>query len=128
MAVNCFSSCAADQTDELLDRLHGAAGDPFRALTAEWMFDEEQWHPRDPERRHLTHGEPLEHGGPDQSGGRAGLRDLDRVVETPRRAGPSVRGAGEDDVTLLRHLHDDLGGGGRGRVGLAPVDDLRDAV
>ena len=59
--------------------------------------------PAGAERAQLTDGESLERGGRDESGGRAGLGQLDGVVETPRRARPSVGGAGEDDVAVLAH-------------------------
>ena len=50
------------------------------------------------------------------------------VVDTPRRTGPSVSRAGEDDVALFRECLDDLGRGWRGGVGLASYGDAGGAV
>src|SRR5262245_51189449 len=91
------------------------------------MLDDEQGHPRNAEGAQFTHGEPLEGGGGDQAGGRAQLGDLDCVVETPRRARPSVGRAGQDDVALLGQLGEQFRRRRRGGVGLAPMDDLANA-
>src|SRR5207247_2810044 len=65
---------------------------------------------------------------PKEPGRRAALVQSDRVVETPRRARPSVGGAGEDDVARLRQLVDQLGRRRRGGVGLLAMDDGGHAV
>ena len=57
--------------------------------------------------------------------GRAGPLQGHRVVETPRRAGASVRGAGEDEVALLGQLGEDLRRGWRRGVGLLADHHLR---
>jgi hypothetical protein len=100
---------ALNQAAQLLERLAGAAGDGVGTLTAERMVDDQQRQSGDAERGQLTDGQTLECRGRDEAGGGTALRQLDGVVETPRRAGPSVRGAGEDDVALLAELGDDLG-------------------
>jgi len=87
------------------------------------MLDHEERQAGNPARGQLAHGEALEGRGRDQSGRGSDLRDLEGVVETPRRARPSVGGAGKDDVARLRELDDQLGRGRRGSVRLAPVDD-----
>src|SRR5207249_5574201 len=113
----------ADQARELLDRLAGTARNRLRALTAERVLDDEERQSRDPEGAELTDGEALERGRPDQPRGRAGFRQLDCVVETPRRARPSVGRAREDDVARLRELGEELGRRGRRGVRLPPADD-----
>src|SRR5262249_36548166 len=87
------------------------------------MLDHEEGQPGDPARGQLAHGEALEGRGRDQTSRGSDLRNLEGVVETPRRARPSVGGAGEDDVARLRELDDQLGRGRRRSVRLAPVDD-----
>src|SRR5205823_13979806 len=113
----------ADQARELLDRLAGTARNRLRALTAERVLDDEERQSRDAEGAELTDGEALERGRPDQPRGRAGFRQLDCVVETPRRARPSVGRTREDDVARLRELGEEFGRRGRRGVRLSPADD-----
>jgi hypothetical protein len=54
------------------------------------MLEYEERKPRDAERADLAQREALKDGRGDDAGGRARLRQLDGVVETPRRARPSV--------------------------------------
>src|SRR3989441_7906706 len=117
----------ADQARELLDGLTGAPRDRLRTLTAERVLDDEERQPRDPEGAELADREALERSRPDQPRGRAGLRQLDGVVETPRRARPSVGRAREDHVARLRELREELGRRGRRGIRLPPPDNRLDA-
>src|SRR5712692_3566536 len=112
-----------EQARELLDGLARPAPDPLGSLAAERVLDDEERQARDPERAELTHGEPLERGRRDEPGRRAGLRQLHGVVETPRRARPSVGRAREDHVARLRQLREHLGRCGRRGVRLPATDD-----
>ena len=49
-------------------------------------------------------------------------------MDTPRRAGPSVAGAGDDDVAAFRDFPDHRFIGGNRSAALAPGDDCFDAV
>src|SRR5215467_14550103 len=120
-------SRAAEQARQLLHRLLSAPAHGVRLLSAERVLYDEQREPRGAERCHFAHGEILEDGGPDEAGGRPALGHFQRVVETPRRAGASVSGAGEDQVAVLREPLDDLVGGGGGGIGLPPVHHRLDA-
>ena len=86
----------------MLDGLVRAADDGLGLLAAERVLDDQQRQAGDAECSQLTDRESLEGVGPDEAGGRTEFRDLDGVVETPRRAGPSIAGAGEDHVARLR--------------------------
>src|SRR5256712_2237056 len=112
-----------EQACELLDGLARPAPDRLGSLAAERVLDDEERQARDPERAELTHGEPLERGRRDEPGRCTGLRQLHRVVETPRRARPSVGRAREDHVARLRQLREHLGRCGRRGVRLPATDD-----
>src|SRR5207237_1422777 len=92
------------------------------------MLDRDERKPGDTERAHLALREPLEHRRADDRAGSSRLRQLDGVVETPRRAGSSVGRAGEDDVTVLRQARQNLRSGRRRGVRLAAPDHRFDAV
>src|SRR5262245_47384196 len=70
-------------------------------------------------------GEGLEGTRRHYQRGRAGPLERHRVVETPRRAGPSVGGAGDDQIDVAE-AREDLRRGGRRTVRLPLVDDLRE--
>src|SRR5262245_120270 len=75
---------------ELVDGLTRAATDAFATLAPERMLEHEERKPGDAERADLAQREALKDRRGDDAGGRARLRQLDGVVETPRRARPSV--------------------------------------
>jgi len=79
-----------NEAGELFEGLAGAAGDGVGALAAEGVIDDEQGQTGGAECAQLTDGEALECRGRDEAGRGAGLGQLDGVVETPRRARPSV--------------------------------------
>jgi hypothetical protein len=79
-----------EQFHELVDGFTRAATDAFAALAPERMLEHEERKPGDAERADLAQREALKDGRGDDAGGRARLRQLDGVVETPRRARPSV--------------------------------------
>jgi hypothetical protein len=54
------------------------------------MLDRDERQPGDAERAQLALREPLEYRRADDRTGSSRLRQLDGVVETPRRAGSSV--------------------------------------
>src|SRR5207245_3026675 len=118
----------SEQVCQLVDGLSSSSGDAFATLAAERMLDRDERKPGDTERRELAPREPLEHRRADGRAGRSRLRQLDGVVETPRRAGSSVSRAGEDDVTVFRQARQDLGSGRRRGIGLAAPDHRFDAM
>src|SRR2546426_544810 len=129
-----FSSVAWRQSGGIAPRLRSGGALPSIAPTAssaggaERVLDDEERQPRDPEGAELADREALERSRPDQPRGRAGLRQLDGVVETPRRARPSVGRAREDHVARLRELREELGRRGRRGIRLPPADNRLDAV
>ena len=112
----------------MVDGLARATRDGFAALAAERMLDNDHGQAGDAEGAELAHRKPPERGRPDQAGRGARLRQLDGVVETPRRARPSVSRAGEDDVAVLGQARQDLRRGRRRGIGFATPNDGLDAV
>src|SRR5688572_28541299 len=80
------------------------------------------------ERARLRTAEREKRGRADRDGGLAAFLDLYAVVDTPRRAGPSVARAGDHHVAGFAQFGNDLGGrGGRGGS-LTPLLDACNAV
>ena len=80
----------SEQVCQLVDGLASSSGNAFATLAAERMLDRDERKPGDTERGELAPREPLEHRRADDRAGSSRLRQLDGVVETPRRAGSSV--------------------------------------
>ena len=72
------------------------------------MFDDQERQAQDAESPKLSERQALKRGSGNEAGGGTAFGQLDGVVETPRRAGASIRRAGEDHVTLLRQFLQNL--------------------
>ena len=89
-------------------RLRGPAAHALRRLTAERMVDHQERQPGSAERVRISpRARRWKAVVVISTAGVPAFASVQRVVETPRRAGPSVGGAGEDQVALLREPHED---------------------
>src|SRR5512145_771424 len=93
---------------------------------AERMRDEGQRQVRDAAVLRLQARQRLELEGAHRGGGNAALLQHDCAVDTPRRAGPSIRAADQSEVAL-RERGERLRRWGPGHR-LVALDDLADAV
>jgi hypothetical protein len=75
-----------------------AIADELRVDATDRMRDRHQRDVRHPVRRRRRRRERTEGLGAEQNRGTSPPLQLHGVVETPRRAGPSVRGGGQEDV------------------------------
>src|SRR5581483_6004616 len=98
----------AEPRDELRERGGRLLRDPLGRLAAERVLDDQQREILHPERVGLVVGQGLERGRGDDHRRRARPVQHHRVVDTPRRAGPSVRGAGQHQVEVAE-AGEDLG-------------------
>src|SRR5262249_12641879 len=102
--------------DDLRERILGALVDNRAGLAPDRMLDDGQrqiWHPE--VLRFLTR-EPDERLRADGHRGNALPLQLDRVVDTPRRARPSVADRGDDRADLLRVGVEAVGADRRARL------------
>src|SRR5689334_2540091 len=91
------------------------------------MRDDGDGQPWIAERGSLCLAERLERGRADSHGGMTAFRYLYVVVDTPRRAGPSITRSGDHEVALLRELVDYLLWGRHRSATLGALDDSANA-
>ena len=80
------------------------------------------------QRRRAGVSSPRKGAGEDANGWHASGFGHYRVVETPRRAGPSIRNTVDNGIALYHQRVDRLSGAGRTVGELGGVDDLLDSI
>ena len=108
-----------DELDELRRRDFRARLDAFDIEPAQRMLDHQQRQIGHAEDFRLGLPELLERGRAHHRRHQPALSQLCHVVDTPRRAGPSIGHGADDDVGLLRELVENLGRRGQAHARLA---------